>query len=172
MIHREWCLQKHIKTFVRDAVDAEHEFRAFDRSMPSGQWTHMREKARGIRKATLDTLLEVAGFPDVWWECKWPPNHVEDGDDQDRTIRRLWQLGRYASWGVSVVEYCSFLKKCGVPLRQNCDFLAMHHQASVLSEIAKAELKAGEVPKAPAKPRARRATQAMLDRLRRNGVLV
>ena len=146
---------------MRDAVDAEHEFFAFDRHKATGQWTHLREKNRGIRKATLDTELIVSGFPSIWWECKWPPEYVKDGDDQHKMIARLWHLGHFASWGVSVVEYCSFLKKCDVPLRQNCDFLAMHHQASVLSEIAKAELKAGKVPKA-AKPRARRATQGQI----------
>jgi hypothetical protein len=171
VIQREHILQKHIKNFVRDAVDAEHEFFAFDRSpaLRNPMVAFTRQKARGIRRATLDTLLEVSGFPSIWWECKWLPNRVEEDDDQDRMIKRLWELGKFASWGDSVLKYYAYLKICGVPFQRNALFLAQMHDASVLSEIAKAELKAGKVPKA-AKPRASRATAGKIRRAHATGI--
>lgn len=172
MIHREHIAQKHCKLFVRDVVAAEHEFFAFDRSALVG-WAAMqnsiREKARGVRRATPDTLLRVAGMPNIW--CEWKAQGKEPTDEQYAMGARLQDLGDVWFWCVSVVEYRSHLEDYDVPMRPNAAFLALHHDAGVMSEIAKAEMKAGKAPRV-AKPRARRATPSDVARARRAGVLV
>lgn len=144
-IDREHVLQTHIRAFVRDAVAVDHEFLAFDRSAPRGQFSHMREKARGVRAGTPDTLLRVAGLPNLWWECKWGDN--EPTPAQVDMGQRLHRLGDYWDWGTTVMEYRAFLVRCGVSLRANAEFLAMHADAAVASVIARAEAKVGRPSK-------------------------
>jgi hypothetical protein len=151
VIHKEWILQKHIKLFVRDAVDAPHEFFAFDRGKAAGAWSHMIERARGVRKATPDTLLRVLGFMPIWYELKWPPNKPDE--DQRLMGERLAAVGDTWGWGVSVIAYWQFISECGVPLRVNAGFMAMHHNAAVLSTIARAEAKPAPKPRAGVKIR-------------------
>ncbi len=172
LIHREWICQKHGKLFVRDAVAAEHEFFAFDRSSLVG-WAAMqnsiREKARGVRRATPDTLLRVAGMPNIW--CEWKAPGQKPTDEQSAMGARLQELGDIWFWCTTIVGYHIELDLLAVPMRPNAAFLALHHDAAVRSEIAKAEAKAGKAPTA-AKPRARRATPGDIARARRAGVLV
>ncbi len=172
MIHREHTAQKHCRLFVRDAVAAEHEFFAFDRSSLVG-WAAMqnsiREKARGVRRATPDTLLRVAGMPNIW--CEWKAPGQKPTDEQSAMGARLQELGDIWFWCVSVEEYRYHLDDYDVPMRPNAAFLALHHDAGVRSEIAKAEAKDGKVPSAY-KPRVKRATPGDIARARRAGVLV
>jgi hypothetical protein len=151
MINREHILQKHIKLFVRDAVDAPHEFFAFDRGKPAGAWSHMIERARGVRRATPDTLLRVKGWVPIWYELKWPPNKPDA--DQKIMGERLAAIGDIWGWGVSVEAYWQFLLLCYVPLRANAKFLALHHDGQVLSTIARAEAMPAPKPRAGVKIR-------------------
>lgn len=157
-INREHILQVALVRFVREAVAAPHQFLAFDRSKAAGQFSHMREKARGVRAGTPDTLLIVAGMPPIWCELKAPgnkptPEQIDIGDS-------LLTLGCCWSWVTSVGTYYEWIRSIGVELRANAEFLAMHADAGVLSVIARAEEKRGKAPrsyKAPvAKPSAAR----------------
>lgn len=153
-IAREHILQKHVVQWAREAIAVPFKLLAFDRSKPAGQWTHMREKARGVQKATPDTLLIVKDYPShIWCEFKRPGEKPDD--DQDRMGRELQELGERWTWATSVVGYREALLHFGVLLRTNAEFLALHHDGRVATEIAKAEAKAG-APKKPTKPRAPR----------------
>lgn len=149
----EHMIQRHAKLWVRDAVAVNHKFFAFDRSKGAGQWSHAREKARGMQKATPDTLLRVVAMVPIWCEFKRPGKKPDD--DQYAMGAELRRLGDEWFWAVSVEGYWRQLKAIGVPLRPNAEFLALHHDARVASSIAEAELKAGRLPKSMrvAKPR-------------------
>ncbi len=151
-IQREHILQVRIREFVRDAVDAPHEFLAFDRSAAGGQFTHDRERSRGIRSGTADTLLMVAGMPDIWVELKRRGEKPEPGGDQEKFGEAVIAVGRMWFWADTVESYHQGLVRCGVPLRANAAFQAMHKDGRVDTIIAKAEVKRGKAHKT-AKPR-------------------
>jgi hypothetical protein len=146
MIQREHILQKHARLWAREAIAVEHEFFAFDRSKPFGQFTHMREKARGIKKATPDTLLVAFGVKRRIW-CEYKAPGETPTDDQFRMGERLIALGDAWVWHTTVCTYRLSLLAFGVPLRPSAEFLAIHHDACVQGEIERAEIKAGQVPK-------------------------
>jgi hypothetical protein len=158
-INREHILQVALVRFVRDAVSAPHEFLAFDRSKAAGQFSHMREKARGVRAGTPDTLLLVEGKAPIFCELKAPGNkpteqQIDMGD-------RLMAVGCWWSWATSVGTYFEWIRSIGVELRANAEFLAMHADAGVRSKIAAAETKAGIAPTSY-KPREVKPTAARL----------
>ena len=158
-INREHFLQVALVRFVREAVAAPHQFLAFDRSKASGAFSHMREKARGVRAGTPDTLLIVEGKPVIWCELKAPgnkptPEQIAMGDS-------LMALGCWWSWVTSVDAYFEWIRSIGVEMRANAEFLAMHADAGVRSKIAAAETKAGTAPKSY-KPREVKPTAARL----------
>jgi len=162
VIHREHILQKHARLWAREALACEHKFMAFDRGQAAGQFSHERERQRGIVRGTPDTLLRVKGLPPIWCEFKRPGNEPTPaqyamGDD-------LQALGDYWSWRNSVESYRVLLIACGVRMRPNAEFLALHHDGSVATEIAKAEAKAG-APRAPGKPRAKKLSSAHIRRV-------
>lgn len=143
MIQREHILQKHIKLFVRDAVAARHEFFAFDRTQNTGQFSHMRQKARGVRKGTPDTLLRVQGIVPIWCELKAPGNKPDA--DQCAMGAALTALGDLWFWCDNVLDYYDHLYGHGVPMRQNAALIAAQHDGAVRSLIAKAEMAKGKV---------------------------
>lgn len=157
-IDREHILQKALVKWVREAVSEPHEFLAFDRSKAAGQFSHLREKARGVRAGTPDTLLLTARLPPVWAELKAGTNKASE--QQVDMGQRLVAIGGHWSCLSSVQAYHEWIHGLGVELRANAGFLAMHADASVLSVIARAEEKRGKAPrsyKAPvAKPSAAR----------------
>lgn len=161
-INREHARQIQAKQWVREAVAAPHVFLAFDRSGASGQFTHMREKARGVAAGTPDTLLMVEGLPDFWWE--WKDGRNEPSDLQQQMGDAIMRVGRWWSWGNSVVAYCAWLRVLGVPLHPNADFLAQVADASADSAIARAEAKAGKAPKSY-RPASKKPTAARLRKI-------
>ena len=165
MISPEHILQKHILQWTREAIAVEHLFMAFDRSKPSGQWTHMREKARGVLAGTPDTLLVVKGLRRIWCELKAPGN--KPTASQALLGQKLRDLGDEWFWCFTVEEYYRMLLIDGVILHPNALFLAMHHDAAVESEVARTRLR---------KPSSRvtkpRATYGQIRRARKAGVLV
>jgi VRR-NUC domain len=169
-INREHILQVALVRFVREAVSAPHEFMSFDRGKAAGQWSHMREKARGVKAGTPDVLLLVEGRAPIWCELKAPGN--KPTEQQIDMGNRLMAVGCWWSWVTSVSTFHEWIRSIGVELRANAEFLAMHADAGVLSKIATAETKAGKPPrsyKAPvAKPSAARLRKvaAVRDRVR------
>lgn len=172
MIHREWILQKHVRLWVREALDCPHKFVAFDRGKASGEWTHMYEKQRGIEAATADTLLMIDGHPDIWCECKRPGWKPLPSDEHFKN-QQIWgdevmALGRAWFWTTSVDHYFKFLARSGISMHRNAGFLALHHDAGVESEIASAEKK---TPKSY-KPRKMPVSASRIAKARKAGVLV
>lgn len=147
-IHKEHILQVRVRLFVRDAVDARHEFLGFDRSQASARFSHDRERAKGMRKGTADTLLMVLGMPDVWAELKRFGEKPEKGGDQEVFGEDVTAVGRFWFWADTVEGYRQGLIRCDVPLRANSAYLAMYYDGIVESVIAKAEMTRGVVPKA------------------------
>jgi hypothetical protein len=169
-IDREHILQKHLKKFAEEAVIGG-EFLAFDRAKKMGQFSHMRERARGVRKGNADTLLRVAGLPPIWCEVKYGKN-VPD-DDQEEFGRRMQAVGDIWFWTTSVVAYFTRLKGLNVPLRANAALIAMDHDARVLGEVMSAEEKRDGAPKVArikAVPRFT-ARKRMVARARKMGVM-
>lgn len=163
-IQREAILQKHVKQFVRDAVDAAHELFAFDRGKASGRFTHLAQAGRGVRKGTPDTQLCVMGFPPIWAELKAPGEKLRD-DAQEDIGRRLIAIGHEWFWTNSVDGYRQEIARRGVPLRANAALLAAHHDASVAGVILTAERKRGDAPKPYTKPRAAKPSAALVKRM-------
>lgn len=143
-IEREHILQKHVRLFVRDAIDGA-EFFAFDRSAARGKFTHMREQGRGVRKGTPDTLLRVRGVVPVWCELKAPGNKPDPA--QIEIGRRLQAVGDVWFWATTVEQYREGLASAGVPMRANAAVVAQHHDACVSGVIGKAEQARGKAPK-------------------------
>lgn len=137
-VHREAILQRYIKRFARDNIMCSHEFFAFDRSARDG-FSHVREKAKGLRKATPDTLVITAAFRDFWCELKWGNNKPDD--DQLEMGRRLKDLGCHWYWTTSVVGYYGCLREVGIPMRNYSAEMAEAADRSVAAMIAKAEAK-------------------------------
>jgi hypothetical protein len=150
-IEREHILQRHLREFVRDAV-LDGEFFAFDRSKPAGRFTHLRERARGVRKGTPDTLLCLADRMPIWCELKAPGE--EPSGAQNDVGADLQRLGHVWFWTTTVTAYHAELVRLSVPMRANAALLAAHHDACVEGVIATAERKRGAVPKAPRRSRA------------------
>ncbi len=144
-IQREHVVQKHARLWVREALAIQHEFFAFDRSKKTSQWSHMREKMRGVQAHTPDTLLKILERKVVWCEFKAPGK--EPSEEQYAMGARLVDLGDDWFWTTTVTYYYRWLKNVGIPMHNNAEFLATLHDASVDTEIAKAELKAGMLPK-------------------------
>lgn len=158
-INREHILQVALVRFVREAVAAPHQFLAFDRSKASGAFSHMREKARGVRAGTPDTLLIVENKPVIWCELKAPgnkptPEQIAMGDN-------LMALGCWWSWVTSVDAYFEWIRSIGVEMRANAEFLAMHADAGVRTKIEKAEAAVGKAPRSY-KPREAKPSAARL----------
>lgn len=165
-INREHILQTAIARWQREAILTPHEFMAFDRSAPTGQFTHAREANRGILPNTPDTLLLADGFRPLWVELKYPPNKVVDGDDQHKMGTRLIATGCNWDWVLSVEAYHRVVAALGYRLAANAEFLAMQGDAHVASLIAQAELKAGKTPRAW-KVREEKPTPARLRKIAR-----
>jgi len=165
-IYRETILQKHVRIFVRDAVDGPHDFSSADSAKKSTPWARGREAARGIRKGEPDCRLKVPTLPAIHCELKYPPNKVVDGDDQHKRGLELIAVGDLWFWTDSVTGYMEGLARFGVPLRLNASFQAQHHDAAVASCIARAEAKRGlPVKRKASRPRAEKPTPAAIKRV-------
>lgn len=161
-IEREHILQRHLRTWVRDALDVPHLFLAFDRSAPFAQFSHARQAARGVRRGTPDTLLIVAGFPGIWCELKAPGERPND--DQVALGEELMSLGQHWFWADEVHAYWLALKDIGVPMRTNAEYQAEIHDGTIASVITKAEMAADKPRKRNRKPFQAKPTAARIRR--------
>lgn len=166
----EHIFQKHLKLWVRENLP-DAEFFAFDRAPARGRFSHMVQKARGVRKGTPDTVLLIRGAPDVWCELKAPG---EKPDDAQKDIgQRIETTGRIWFWTTTVYDYLAMLEKLGVvPASTVRRLAAQDHDARVQGEIERAEMKNGKLPKRlaskrpfPAKRPSRRALRVGMARM-------
>ena len=145
----EHALQISCKKFVRDCVNAEHTFLAFDRTAKTSALQHVRESARGVRAGTADTLLLVKGLPPIWVELKAPGNkpsalQLEFAADVERVGCRWY-------WAASVQQCREVLFAAGVPMRPSAPLVAEHLDGLLAGAAAR---KAGKAPRSyrPRKP--------------------
>lgn len=175
-IPRETWRQEKAVVFARDAIVGRHKFLAHDRSKAMSAKEHLWQAKRGVRKGTPDTQLVIPG-KHLWFEFKAPGKGVEPGDDQDRMLSDLRELGDFAAWGCTISDLCQFWKWHGVPLVVNADYRAMVLDGLVDSRIAKAEAKAAgaAVPKKKSRPRKveprKTAPKAMVRRMTAKGIM-
>lgn len=153
-IDREAISQKHGKLWARENITVPHTFLAFDRSAPYCQFSHMRQKSRGVRKGTSDTLLLVVG-KHIW--CEWKQPGKRPDDEQDAFGREIIERGDVWFWTTTVLHYAWELNNLGVPLRSGWQAYAEDHDLRVAAEIQRAEDRVPGVskPRAP-KPSASR----------------
>jgi hypothetical protein len=163
-------LQVALVRWCREAIATPHTLLAFDRSRASGRFTHMREKARGVRAGTPDTLLIVAGVPPIWAELKAPGN--KPTPEQQAMADTLMRLGCYWSWVTDIGTYYAWMVALGIRLHPNAELLATLADAGVQSKIARAEIKAGKAPRSYRPPEEKptaarlRKVAAVRDRVR------
>lgn len=158
MIQREHIYQVALHKWAREYVLGEKEFFAFDRAKAGGRFSHMRQRAAGVKKATPDTLLRVASIPNIWWECKSPGKKPDP--DQMAMGERLQALGDHWGWGTTVEQYAVMLVNIGVPLAHGWLAAVYQADAGIIAKVERAEMKAGRLPKRykarPEKPTAGR----------------
>lgn len=145
MIQREHIYQVTLHKWVREYVLGNKEFFAFDRAKAGGRFSHMRQRAAGMKKATPDTLLRVRGFPPIWWECK--AQGQKPDPDQMAMGERLQILGDHWGWGATVEQYSVLLVRIGVPLARGWLPAVYAADAGILAKIEAAGMKAGNPPK-------------------------
>lgn len=156
MAQPEHNLQVQVHKFVRDCVAVPHVFLAFDRSRKQSALQHVREKARGLRAGTADTLLLALPCPPVWVELKAPGN--KPSELQLQFASDVEFVGCHWYWAASVEDYRVALFAAGVPLRPNAVIVAAHLDALLASAVMK---KSGKAPRSY-KPRRAVPTQGAL----------
>lgn len=164
MTAREHTFQAFAAKFVEAALDEPHLFLAFDRAKPPGrsrgaQLAAMaRQKARGMKAGTPDTLLITAGAS-IWCEWKAPGEEVRDGDQQDVMGQTLLGLGHHWSWCSSIIVYHDWLESIGIRMRRNSAIIAADYQGK--AEAAAARPKAAR----SYKPQVVKPTRRRLNRI-------
>jgi len=137
MIQREHILQKHLRHWVRDAVQADHVFLSFDSAGKATQNQRARAAARGIAAGTPDTVLHVRGFPPMYAELKADGGKLSDA--QAEMMGQLRVVGCNVWLVHSVHEYFAYLCLALVSMRANAQVLAQHYDLKIEAEIARAE---------------------------------
>jgi hypothetical protein len=143
----EHALQICVNRWVREYVPQPHFFFAIDRNQASGQFTHVREKARGLVAGTPDTVLLCPNLPAIAVELKAPGNTPSDAQVMVRD--KIVAAGHIWSWADSVRGYAGILVGHGVALRPGWVFAA---------ERADAVLEGAAIRRKEAKPRRTRQT--------------
>ena len=143
-IDREHSIQKHGKLWAAECIAVPYAFLAFDRAAKYSQWSHMKQRARGVVPGTPDTLTRVRPIPNIWAEWKQPGQ--EPSANQLAFGEMIRSLGDYWFCVHAVAEYAGVLHQCGVPLRAGWQLRAEDHDARVQGEIERAEMKVGRVP--------------------------
>jgi len=162
-VPKEHPIQVKVHEWVRECVPAPKVFIAFDRSKKTAQFTHLRQKAAGIRKGTADTLLMVPGLPDMWVELKRPGERPDDAQEKFGTDVK--EVGRIWGWTDSVIGYAQLIAAWGVPVSR-WDFIRAEHLDAVLLGRAMKEAGVVKVRKA-SKPRAPKPSPSQVRKLNR-----
>ena len=159
--HPEHALQVRINRWVREHVAQPHFFTGIDRSAKTGQFTHVREKARGIVSGMSDTLLIVEGAV-ICVELKAPGN--KPTDRQQEVGDAINKAGGIWDWTASVMGYAEILEAAGVPLIGQWRLAAERGDAVLLAAQIKAdENKTGRV----SRKRVQRPTATQVRKLNR-----
>lgn len=158
-----------IVPFAKHAINLppdQYQFFAFESAKANGR-DRMRDAAKGVRKATLDTLLQVIGRRAIWCELK--ARGKKPSDDQYAMIAKLCGMGCFAYWVDSVEGIRKFWSRCGVPMHANAEYQAMILDAKVDSLVAKKRAEAETKPRPFRKSTPEAAIKAA-HRLRARGI--
>lgn len=171
MIQREHTLQAFAAKFFRAALDCEHEFLSFDRAKPPGRSREAqlgamaRQKARGVKRGTPDSLLIVSGLPPFWIE--WKDKGKRPTDEQIAMGQRLRMLGCRWAWFDNIPDAYRWLAGEGVIFVPGAETMALQYQGKVDAAIAK------KAPRSlPKKPARKAMSRAAMARLQRAGLVV
>lgn len=154
MAQPEHNLQVQVHKFTRDCIAAPHVFLAFDRSRRQSATQHIREKARGLRAGTADTLTLVLGGAPVWVELKVGTN--KPTEVQLQFAADVEAVGCRWCWANSVERFRQCLVAAGVPLSPGAEV-----EAARLGALL-ARPKVGKGPRRSGKPRTTTPTAAGL----------
>jgi len=144
-----------------------HFFFSVDRSKRSGQFTHVREKSRGLIAGTPDTVLIYPGLPTIAIELKAKGKKVDTGSSQERVGNAIIAAGGRWGWCDSVTSYMVWLECFGVPLHGRWDLTAKHRDATLESAAIRRAETGGVVSPLRSKPRAARPPKAALNAVAR-----
>lgn len=164
----EHALQVLVKKWVRENVLRPHVFLAFDRAKKTSILQHIRERARGQRAGTPDTVLLIDGAA-VWVELKSPIGKVSD--TQDDLHREMARVGFTVGVCRSVESYAQELNARHIELRRGAFEQAAGADRMLAAAAAKPKappMKCRRPVRAKATPRA----LAVLARARNSGVVV
>jgi hypothetical protein len=171
VIQREHTLQAFAVKFFRAAIPFAHEFLSFDRSKPPGRSREAqlgamaRQKARGVKRGTPDSLLIVSGLPPFWIE--WKDKGKRPDAEQIAMGQRLRILGCRWEWFDNLPDAWRWLADEGVIFAPNANVLALQYQGMVDAAIARKAPRA-----APKKPARKAMSRAAMARLQRAGLVV
>lgn len=167
----EHALQVQVSHTVRDHVPFPHFFFSIDRSKRSAQFTHVREKARGLVAGTPDTVLIYPGLPTITIELKAKGEKVDPGSNQERVGNAIRAAGGLWSWCDTVSGYMTILQNIGIPLYGRWDLTAQHRDALLESAaIRRAEGSRSSKVRAAARSRPRPAALKAVARARAAGI--
>lgn len=152
MAESEHALQIAVKKWCRECIAERYVLLAFDRSKAPGQFTHAREKARGIRAGTPDLQILFRGRS-VWIELKAASGTVSEA--QTALHAEMGEVGHAVHVCRSVVEVMGVLVAAGLKTTPTA---ALHAEAKDRFLATPKEPK----KRAPAKPRAKRPTPRQL----------
>ena len=135
----EHNLQIKINQWCRENVPQPHFFFGVDRAKKSGQFTHVREKSRGLVAGTPDTMLLMPGLPAIAVELKAFGKKVEEGGTQEKVGIVVMAAGHLWGWCDTVVGYRALLLGFGVLVSPYSLVRAEHHDAVLAGAAIKRE---------------------------------
>lgn len=149
-IMREHILQARgvVPWATKAALDIPFEFMSFDSAGKQTDSQRIFGAARGITKATPDTVLFLNLELPLWVELKW--GDAKPDADQLVMHDRLRSLGHEVYVANSVMNFCIAWLEAGVPLRPGARLAAEQYDAKVAAVIARLE---GAAPAKKSRPR-------------------
>ncbi|HEX2941535.1 MAG TPA: hypothetical protein VHO91_10840 [Rhodopila sp.] len=137
-----------VNRWVREYVPPPHFFFGIDRSQATGQFTHVREKARGLVAGIPDTVLLCPNLPAIAVELKAPGNRPSDAQELVRD--KITAAGHIWRWTDTVRGYAAILADSGIALRPG--WLLAAERSDAMLEGAAIQRKAAK-PKRQPRPR-------------------
>lgn len=162
----EHSLQVLVTKAVRAHVPAGHFFTGIDRAKPSGRFTHVREKARGIVAGVPDTMLLYPGLPAIFIELKAKGGKVEAGSNQEKVGVAIRAAGGLWACCDSVYDYLHTLQHFGVPLQGNWMLAAFNHDATLEGAAIRRDEAKGTVSKRRFAPKPSASKVKAMERVR------
>lgn len=114
MNHHEWTFQRAAYVYLCAALPQGSEIQSNDAAGHTMKQRQMNS-ARGIRKGWPDMVCVVAGFPEIYIECKAKGGAL--GPEQVRRGENLRKLGRVWFVAQTLEQIEVELRTLGVPLR-------------------------------------------------------